>query len=261
MFSHRTLSVAVILLLASPAVAVAQSVIGTTQKVVRQVEGNWQAKTRRLELRDDVYSNERITTGSQSATRLTFRDQTMLSIGPDSKVTLDRFVFDANPAKSAVTLSITKGVLRFVSGNLPKSSYLIRTPNANIGIRGTIVEITVLSDGTTTVKVIEGTVSVTGNGGQQIFSTGLTTTVRPGAPPSTPVATTAPRQQVATMNRLLGPDPGRAAVLVQNNGGGGLVDNMTAAGLAALGLGALIIAVTDDSSRGSTISSSASSTN
>jgi hypothetical protein len=39
-----------------------------------------------------------------------------------------------------VSISAAKGVFRFVSGNLPSSSYNIGTPAGTIGVRGTIID-------------------------------------------------------------------------------------------------------------------------
>ena len=52
-------------------------------------------------------------------------------------------MFDPDPAKSSFITTTTKGVFRFVTGNLPKKSYTIHTPNATIGIRGTVFTLSV----------------------------------------------------------------------------------------------------------------------
>lgn len=242
--------------------ATAQTVIGAAQKVVRQVAGTWQTRARTLQLQDDIYGSERISTAAESATRLIFRDKTMLSIGAESNVVLDRFVFDPDPNKSTVAISISRGVLRFVSGSLPKSRYSIRTPTASIGIRGTILEVIVAADGTTTVNVIEGSAVVTGGGSQQSVGTGFTVVTPPGGGPGAPTASAGTQRTVLTMNRLLGPDPGRALAQLPDGRGGVGLTRTQAGGLGALALGALIAVIADDNGSGaSTSTSSASSTN
>jgi hypothetical protein len=62
---------------------------------------------------------------------------------------LDKFVYDPRPDQSSFVATATKGVFRFVTGNLPKSSYTIHTPTATIGIRGTIFSLAVLPQQTT----------------------------------------------------------------------------------------------------------------
>ncbi len=73
-----------------------------------------------------------------------FLDATKLALGANSSLVLDSVVFDPDPAKSSFITTITKGVFRFVTGNLPKKSYTIHTPNATIGIRGTVFSLSVL---------------------------------------------------------------------------------------------------------------------
>lgn len=150
--------------------------VGNTQVVVRTVLGTLDAEGRKLALADDVYHNEIIETESSSATEIVFLDQTKLALGPNSSLTLDRVVYDPDPAKSAFVATATKGVFRFVTGNLPKKSYTIHTPAATIGIRGTVFTLsvlpTVLEDGSSATVVEftleEGAADIVGCAGEQI---------------------------------------------------------------------------------------------
>ncbi len=137
-------STAVFLIAGAPALAIEKTTIGNAKTVVRTVTGSFEGDLRQLTLRDDVYHNELIETGKMSATELIFLDETRLTIGPNARMTLDRFVFDPDPKKAAFVMTATKGVFRFVTGKLPKQSYRIHTPAATIGIRGTIFTIVAL---------------------------------------------------------------------------------------------------------------------
>jgi hypothetical protein len=186
-------------------VAWADPNIGDAQVVVNDVKGTVGPQETVLRAGIDVFQNEVIHTGPRSASRVLFQDKTNLSIGASSQVTLDRFVYDPDPAKSAVALSIAKGVARFTTGNLPKSSYRITTPTATIGVRGTIITITVADDGTTTISVDEGVATVTSNGQTVEVNAGMTTTTVPGQPPSQPHQTaTSATPPVSEMDFLLG---------------------------------------------------------
>ena len=186
--------------------ALAQQNIGDTQVVVNDVRGVI-GKQEPVVLRAgiDVFQDEIIRTGDRSASRVRFQDNTDLSVGPGSDVTLDRFVFDPNPEKSQVALSIAKGVVRFTTGSLPKSAYKITTPTATIGVRGTILTVAVADDGTTTVSVEEGIALVSAAGLIVTVDAGMTTSTTSGAPPSTPTPTPpAPPAPIAEMDSLLG---------------------------------------------------------
>src|SRR5580704_11209474 len=126
----------------SSEIALADQEIGNTQVVVNDVRGVIGTQEPAvLHAGIDVFQNEVVRTGEKSASRVKFQDNTDLSVGPSSEVTLDHFVFDPDPTKSQVALSIAKGVARFTTGSLPKSAYRISTPTATIGVRGTVLTI------------------------------------------------------------------------------------------------------------------------
>ncbi|MGD0143307.1 MAG: FecR domain-containing protein [Rhizomicrobium sp.] len=190
----------------SSQIALADQNIGNTQVVVNDVRGVIGTQEPAvLRAGIDVFQNEIIRTGDKSASRVRFEDNTDLAIGAGSEVTLDRFVFDPDPNKSQVALSIARGVARFTTGSLPKSAYKITTPTATIGVHGTILTITVAADGSTTISVDEGIALVTSNGVTVTVNAGMTTTVTSGLAPTTPGATpVAPAPPVGEMDFLLG---------------------------------------------------------
>lgn len=69
-----------------------------------------------------------------------FLDETTLTMGPDSSMFLDTFVFDPDANTGEMLLSTTKGAFRFITGSVDPASYLIETPIATMGVRGTIIE-------------------------------------------------------------------------------------------------------------------------
>jgi FecR protein len=117
-----------------------QITIGNTRVVVRTVIGSFEGDIRTLALEDDVYHNELIETEEESATKMIFLDETTLTLGPESSVVLDSFVFDPDPSKASLVMRATKGIFRFASGKLPKNAYRLHTPAATIGIRGTVLD-------------------------------------------------------------------------------------------------------------------------
>jgi hypothetical protein len=120
-----------------------QITIGNTRVSVKTVIGTFEGDLRILQLEDDVYHNELIETEAESATQLVFLDETTLTLGPDSSVVLDSFVYDPDPSKAAFVMTATKGIFRFASGKLPKNAYRLHTPAATIGIRGTVLDLAI----------------------------------------------------------------------------------------------------------------------
>ena len=243
-----------------PVLAQAQVAIGNANKIVSKVQGVWQSNSRSLVRADDVYSNEKVNTGTDSAARFIFRDDTVLSIGASSSVVLDRFVFDSDADKSQVALSMSKGVMRFVSGKLPKQVYSIRTPTALIGIRGTILVVTVAANGLTNVSVIEGAATVSAAGSTTTVNSGFSTSVSNGAPPTPPSATPPTPPQVRAMEVALGPEPGVATAgqSASSLGGGLSAGALAGATAIAAALAIAVAAAASDSDSISTTDASSS---
>ena len=146
MFRARVaiISLGLLVIAGGSAHALEKVTIGNTKVVVKTVTGDLDQEKRQIQFLDDIYHNELIETGDESATEIVFLDETKLALGPNSKLTLDKFVYDPDPDQASFIMTATAGVFRFASGKLPKKSYVIHTPTATIGIRGTIFTIVVL---------------------------------------------------------------------------------------------------------------------
>ena len=141
--------------------------IGAAAAVRNQVTAAQGTQERQLATGNPVLQNDRIRTGANSVAQLLFADQTTLSVGPRSEVTLDRFVYDPNRSTGDVAVGLTTGALRFVSGQQDPRSYQVRTPVATIGVRGTIVDF-LLIDGRMFGILDEGRCSFTLPNGQVV---------------------------------------------------------------------------------------------
>jgi hypothetical protein len=125
----------------------AQENIGAAALAHNDVSRELSGASGRVEAGDPVFLKEIVRTGQESTTKLVFLDSTNLAVGPTSRVVLDRFVFD--PSKSeALAVSLTKGLFRFSTGTLDKSAYSVTTPTASIGVRGTVLDVSVEGDRT-----------------------------------------------------------------------------------------------------------------
>jgi FecR protein len=144
----------------SPAHAQTVDGIGAASTISNRVEGFVGGDARALAVGSEVFRNELVRTGLQSDAKLIFLDDTNLSVGPASEVTLDRFVYDPDKSAGAVVVKTTKGIFRFVTGSQRPQNYVINTPIASIGVRGTIFDLLVLPD-RVTVILIEGQILVT----------------------------------------------------------------------------------------------------
>jgi hypothetical protein len=79
-------------------------------------------------------------TGPDSAVGITMRDNSLLSAGPNSILTLQRFEFDPTTSQGRFDSQLQRGTLAVVSGRIAKQSpqaMTVRTPAAQLGVRGT----------------------------------------------------------------------------------------------------------------------------
>src|SRR5262245_29926207 len=128
---------------------------------------------------EPVYAEETVLTGAQSSTALQFLDRTQLRVGMNSRVKLDRFIYDPGTGAGDALLNFGTGAFRYVSGSLGKNHNMqLATPTAVLSIRGTDLVIAVAPDGTTQVAVLDGEIEVTPCGGESaVAKTGETATV------------------------------------------------------------------------------------
>lgn len=98
-----------------------------------------------IEIGTEFEQNDRIVTDKNGAAEIEFVDGTSLTIGANSEVVLDRMIFDGGKARNA-TVNIVRGTLRFVTGTSDHSAYQIKTPVATIGVRGTVIDISLEKD-------------------------------------------------------------------------------------------------------------------
>jgi len=108
---------------------------------------------------DPVAFKELLETMTRSGLLVRFTDGSKLTLGADSKVLVDDFVYDPKDPTSKALISLPLGKLRYVTGSMPKGQTTIDTPNATMVLRGTNVQ--VYSTGNDTLlHVEEGSVTV-----------------------------------------------------------------------------------------------------
>ena len=83
-------------------------------------------------------NDEAITTNGRMA--ITFLDDSTVKLTEHSELLIDEYIYDPNPSKSKMALTFGLGTARFITGNLnriDKQNIKLKTPTANIAIRGT----------------------------------------------------------------------------------------------------------------------------
>jgi hypothetical protein len=89
---------------------------------------------------DGLQPGDKVVTGADGAAGMTFNDNSLISLGPDSSYVIDRFEFDTTTYRGRFDSSLKKGTLSVVSGKIVKQTpgaMTIHTPSAILGARGT----------------------------------------------------------------------------------------------------------------------------
>jgi hypothetical protein len=87
-----------------------------------------------------VARGDSIETEAGASVGITFRDETRLSIGPESLVAIDEFLFAPEQDQLSFAARIARGTLLYVSGaiaRLAPERVSVATPDGTVGVRGT----------------------------------------------------------------------------------------------------------------------------
>jgi hypothetical protein len=144
-----------------PAAAETGAEIGDARTIVSIVKADFDKKERELTIGDVVRQDEVIEVSDDGRGEFRLNDDTKLALGPGARMVLDKFVYDSDKKTGSIILDLTKGAFRFITGVASKPTYLIRTPNASITVRGTIFDMYVLPDDSAWLLLHEGAIEVT----------------------------------------------------------------------------------------------------
>ena len=87
-----------------------------------------------------VQLSDVIVTGADGSAGITFSDNSLVSVGPNSVFAIDKYKFDTTTHAGEFEGNLRQGRLAAVSGKMVKQSpesMKIRTPSAIMGVRGT----------------------------------------------------------------------------------------------------------------------------
>ena len=205
------LALSLVLVLGLAAVQAQEVQVGVTAAVNPAITGKPPISDKRaLLVGTNVFHDELIVTEATGQAQMLFLDESALTIGPNSEVVLDEYVYDPEQKTGRLVLNATKGVFRLVGGRISKKTpVVLNTPTATIGIRGGISIISVAANGATDATFLFGQAMSVTSGGvtKQALRPGYTISVAaPDAAPSDPAPTTP-----ETLNAALGSLEGSGA--------------------------------------------------
>ncbi len=156
---------------------------GVASIVNPTAKGQISGRSRTIHVGDAIFRNERITTGPRGQVQLLLLDKTSVTVGPNSDLVIDKYVYDRSTNSGSMAMRYSKGVFRFVGGRSSKDqSVEVNTPTAVIGIRGGILLMRQTENGDIQAIFLAGEeMTATTNNGQtaSITRTGFMFTLSP----------------------------------------------------------------------------------
>jgi hypothetical protein len=151
-------------------------------------------------------AGDRIITGNNSKLQTILLDGTAFTMGQNSDMVLDDFVYDPKTTIGKISINVIKGAMRFITGKVAgrnPNAFQVKTPVGSLGRRGTDFQIKIGADTVGTVYVYEGSIVITEKRtGRQIeVSEGQMIEVRPWGFATIPVSFT-PEEKKDAISRL-----------------------------------------------------------
>ena len=141
--------------LAAEKVSIEKQLIG----IVGAISGVVKTETRELKTGDKIYLNETILAGADSGTQILLLDQSTFTIGSDSEVVMDTFIYDPDTNDGKIVANVKQGSLKVISGLISKKnpdSLTVKVPEGTLGSRGTEFQTMVSKKQTSTLLIGPG---------------------------------------------------------------------------------------------------------
>lgn len=93
-----------------------------------------------LNIGDSIYQNDVFRTGADSAVGIIFEDDTILSLGPQTELVVDEYLFAPEKGGLSMFIRMLRGTASYISGIIGRQSpesVKFQMPEAIIAIRGT----------------------------------------------------------------------------------------------------------------------------
>jgi hypothetical protein len=99
-----------------------------------------EGKSAKAKIGSPVYEGSLLKTAGGSSMGVTFKDETVMSFGPNTELVVDQYLFNPAQGKLKLNAKLAKGSLNYVSGVIAKMQpevVSVNTPVGTIGVRGT----------------------------------------------------------------------------------------------------------------------------
>ncbi|EDZ63766.1 hypothetical protein SMGD1_2118 [Sulfurimonas gotlandica GD1] len=110
------------------------------KKVKGSVSIEREGKELSVKVGTKLFEKDTIITESKSSVSLIFKDNTRISVGPNSKLLLEQYLFNPDENQEAFVSNLSRGSIACVTGLISKinpKAFKVKVKTATMGIRGT----------------------------------------------------------------------------------------------------------------------------
>lgn len=114
--------------------------IGYVKTVTGDATVTTGGKAVKAEIGTPVQVGSVLRTAAKSSLGVTFKDETVMSFGPGTELTVDEYLYAPSQGKLKMASKLAKGSMNYVSGVIAKlqpEAVSVATPTGTIGVRGT----------------------------------------------------------------------------------------------------------------------------
>src|SRR5665648_1253964 len=89
---------------------------------------------KQLNIGKSIFFNERINTTASGLVQVLLVDGSTFTVGPNSDLVIDKFVYDPRKKTGEIVASFSKGTMRFIGGKLSKNEggVTVKTPSGSL---------------------------------------------------------------------------------------------------------------------------------
>ena len=154
MNKFKTLIFSLIIFMFSLSIGFANDVIGVISAGIGDITNQ---KNEKLETGSKIYFGDTIIVKAQSTAQILLLDETALTIGEKSELTIDDFVYDPKSKVGKIVSNIKIGTVRIITGEISNQNpdnLEVNIPTGSIGARGTEFVVVTESDKKSTVVLL-----------------------------------------------------------------------------------------------------------
>lgn len=156
----------------------------------------------KVQPKQPVFASDEFRTGRKSRLRILFEDSSLMALGPNSRMKVASYLFDAKEKLRQGTITIGHGISMYIVNKEqkhPKSHFKILSPTANVAARGTqgylsVSQLkTLVANQAGFIRALNADPAVLGD---VIIGPMMKTVVEVGKPPTEPESLTGPERNL-----------------------------------------------------------------